>query len=91
MAWSPDFGDYWAMITPRDVVQDFAFESSTIIYTVNPGGLVQRLPYTGTSWSTNLPSYDSTICRSHHRSTAGRQSTRWRRTCSRLSRCFLPG
>jgi len=57
MAWSPDFGDYWANITPRYIVQDFAFESSTTMYIVNQLGLVQRLPYTGTSWSTNLPGY----------------------------------
>ena len=37
------------------------FESSTIIYTLSPGALVQRLPYTGTAWSTNLPSYDTTL------------------------------
>jgi hypothetical protein len=56
MAWSPDYGDYWVSITPRNIVQDFAFESSRVIYTVSPLGLVQRLPYTGTSWSTALPS-----------------------------------
>jgi hypothetical protein len=31
-AWSPDFGDYWAMITTRWPIQDFAFESSTVMY-----------------------------------------------------------
>ena len=56
MAWSPDYGDYWVTITPRDMVQDFAFESSKVIYTVSPRGMVQRLPYTGTAWSTTLPS-----------------------------------
>ena len=66
MAWSPDYGDYWAMITPRYAVQDFAFESSTILYTViSTGGLVQRLPYTGTAWSTNLPTYDTTLLGGH--------------------------
>ena len=65
MAWSPDFGDYWASITPRDTVQDFAFESSTVLYTISPGALVQRLPYTGTAWSTNLPSYDTTLLFGH--------------------------
>jgi len=59
MAWSPDFGDFWAAITPRDPVQDFAFESSTIVYTLSAGAVVQRLPYTGTAWATNLPSYDT--------------------------------
>ncbi len=56
MAWSPDFGDYWANLTPRSAVQDFAFESSTTIYVLSRLGMVQRLPYTGTSWSTNLAS-----------------------------------
>jgi hypothetical protein len=56
MAWSPDYGDYWVSITPRNVIQDFAFESSKVIYTVSPLGMVQRLPYTGTAWSTSLPS-----------------------------------
>jgi len=65
MAWSPDYGDYWASIAPRDAVQDFAFESSTVLYNVSVIGLVQRLPYTGTSWSTNLPSYDTTIQAAH--------------------------
>jgi len=65
MAWSPDFGDYWANITPRDPVQDFAFESSTVLYTISPLALVQRLPYTGTAWATNLPSYDTTLLFGH--------------------------
>jgi len=65
MAWSPDFGDYWATITPRHAIQDFAFESSTILYTVNSDGAVQRLPFTGTSWSTNLPTYDTTLLGGH--------------------------
>jgi len=65
MAWSPDYGDYWAMITPRYAVQDFAFESSTTLYVVNKTGAVQRLPYTGTSWSTNLPTYDTTLLGGH--------------------------
>jgi hypothetical protein len=65
MAWSPDYGDYWAMVTPRYAVQDFAFESSTVLYTVNEGAAVQRLPYTGTAWSTNLPTYDTTLLKGH--------------------------
>jgi len=65
IAWSPDYGDYWANVTPRDAVQDFAFESSTTLYNVSAIGLVQRLPYTGTSWSTNLPSYDTTTQAAH--------------------------
>jgi len=65
MAWSPDYGDYWAMITPRYAVQDFAFESSTTLYVLSKAGLVQRLPYTGTAWSTNLPSYDTVLSAAH--------------------------
>ena len=65
MAWSPDYGDYWASITPRYPVQDFVFESSTTIYVLNAQGVVQRLPYTGTSWSTNLPSSDTQLLFGH--------------------------
>ena len=65
MAWSPDFGDYWANVTPRFAVQDFAFESSSTIYVLASNGLVQRLPYTGTSWSTNLNSYDTVLSAAH--------------------------
>ena len=56
MAWSPDYGDYWVSITPRSMVQDFTFESSKVMYILSPLGMVQRLPYTGTAWSTSLPS-----------------------------------
>ncbi len=65
MAWSPDYGDYWSTITPRYAVQDFCFESSTTLYTVNGYGMVQRLPYTGTSWSTNLPTYQTNLELAH--------------------------
>ncbi len=65
MAWSPDYGDYWAPITPRFAVQDFAFESSTTLYVINGFGMVQRLPYTGTSWSTNLPTYQTNLETAH--------------------------
>jgi len=65
MAWSPDYGDYWASVTPRFAVQDFAFESSTLLYALASNGLVQRLPYTGTSWSTNLNSYDTVLSAAH--------------------------
>jgi len=65
LAWSPDYGDYWAMITPRYTVQDFAFESSTTLYVLNRDGVVQRMPYTGTSWSTNLPTYETTLLSGH--------------------------
>ncbi|MFA5078419.1 MAG: hypothetical protein WC541_02925, partial [Dehalococcoidia bacterium] len=65
MAWSPDYGDYWATVTPRFTIQDFAFETSTTIYTVNESGMVQRLPYTGTAWSTNLPTYQTNLETTH--------------------------
>ena len=55
-AWSPDYGDYWENITARNNIQDFAFESSTILYNLYTNGTVQKLPYTGTAWSTTLPS-----------------------------------
>ena len=65
MAWSPDYGDYWSNVTPRYTVQDFTFESSTTMYVLSPTGVVQRLPYTGTSWSTNLANYDSQLLYGH--------------------------
>jgi hypothetical protein len=64
-AWSPDFGDYWANITPRDTIQDFCLESSTVLYNLSAGGKVQKLPYTGTAWSTTLPSVDSIMYAAH--------------------------
>jgi hypothetical protein len=64
-AWSPDYGDYWAIITPRNAVQDFAFESRTIMYFLSPGGLVQKMPYTGTAWSSSLPNADSGMAPAH--------------------------
>jgi hypothetical protein len=64
-AWSPDYGDYWAMIIPRDNIQDFCFESATILYNLSLGGLVQKMPYTGTAWSTALPSVDTYVNPAH--------------------------
>jgi hypothetical protein len=64
-AWSPDFGDYWAMLTPRNTVQDFTFESRTVMYFLNFGGLVQKMPYTGTAWSSSLPNVDSNVSYAH--------------------------
>ena len=64
-AWSPDFGDFWAIITPRNAIQDFAFESSTILYDLDPGGIVQKLPYTGTAWSTAEPNVDTSLGSGH--------------------------
>ena len=64
-AWSPDFGDYWAMLTPRNPVQDFTFESRTVMYFLSFGGLVQKMPYTGTAWSSSLANVDTGISRAH--------------------------
>ena len=58
LAWSPDYGDYWAMITPVSRA-GLRFRVQHRPVYPQPGGLVQRLPYTGTAWSTNLPSYDT--------------------------------
>jgi hypothetical protein len=63
--WSPDFGDFWAPITLRNAIQDFTFESRTMLYFLSPTGLVQKMPYTGTAWSTSLPNYDSGINPAH--------------------------
>jgi hypothetical protein len=64
-AWSPDYGDYWAIITARDDIQDFVFESSTILYNLYMNGSVQKLPYTGTSWATTQPTVSTGITPGH--------------------------
>ena len=64
-AWSPDYGDFWANINARALIQDFAFESSTILYNLYAGGIVHKLPYTGTSWGTTLPSVSTGVTPSH--------------------------
>ncbi len=64
-AWSPDYGDYWANITPRNPIQDFTFESKTVMYFLSPGALVQKMPYTGTAWSTTLADVDSVLMGGH--------------------------
>ncbi|MEI6186779.1 MAG: hypothetical protein WCP43_06200, partial [Dehalococcoidia bacterium] len=61
MAWSPDYGDYWCAITPRYLVEDFTFESSRVIYVAGTTGMVQKLVYTGTAWSTNLRGADTNV------------------------------
>ncbi|MFA5079803.1 MAG: hypothetical protein WC541_10000, partial [Dehalococcoidia bacterium] len=61
MAWSPDYGDYWVAVTPRYLVEDFTFESSRVMYVAGATGMVQKLVYTGTAWSTNLPGADSNV------------------------------
>jgi hypothetical protein len=64
-AWSPDYGDYWANITPRNPIQDFTFESSTVMYFLSPDGSVQKMPYTGTAWATTLSSIDTVLYGAH--------------------------
>jgi len=61
MAWSPDYGDYWSAVTPRYLVEDFTFETSRIMYVAGVTGMVQKLVYTGTAWSTNLQGADSGV------------------------------
>jgi hypothetical protein len=63
--WSPDYGDYWAPITLRNNIQDFTFDSRTMLYFLSSTGLVQKMPYTGTAWSTSLPNYDSGVNPAH--------------------------
>jgi len=64
-AWSPDFGEYWAIIVPREIIQDFCFESRTVLYNLTPDGLVQKMPYTETAWATSLPSSNAHIQNAH--------------------------
>jgi len=61
MAWSPDYGDYWVAVAPRYLVGDFTFESSRIMYVAGVTGMVQKLVYTGTAWSTNLQGADTHV------------------------------
>jgi len=63
--WSPDYGDYWATVTPRDPVQDFCFESATVMYFLSPQGNVQKMPYTGTAWANTLESVTSSLPQAH--------------------------
>lgn len=63
--WSPDYGDFWVNINALNPVQDFAFESSTILYDLSPGGLIHRLTYSGTTWNTTAKSYDSRVVTAH--------------------------
>ena len=61
VAWSPDYGDYWANINPRLTVQDMAAESSTTLYILQADGLVQMMPYTGTAWSSAIPNSNTSL------------------------------
>jgi hypothetical protein len=57
--WSPDYGNYWANVIARWPIQDFVPESSMVLYNLSPIGLIQKMPYTGTAWSTALPNVDT--------------------------------
>ncbi len=63
--WSPDYGDYWASVNPRLPIQDFCFESATVMYFLSPGALVQKMPYTGTAWGTTLANVDTILTGAH--------------------------
>jgi hypothetical protein len=63
--WSPDYGDFWAAILPRDAIQDFTFETSEIIYELSPTGMVQRVTNSGTEWNTKSTSNDSRVMSAH--------------------------
>jgi len=63
--WSPDYGDYWAIITARGGIMDFVFESPTVLYNAYVDGTVQRLPYTGTAWATTQPSVNTGMAPPH--------------------------
>lgn len=63
--WSPDYGDFWADMTARDPIQDFAFETSSILWDLSPGGLVHKMTYSGTEWSKREASYDSRVSSAH--------------------------
>ncbi len=63
-AYSPDFGDYWSIVVPRDIIQDFCFESRFVLYDLSPSGSVQKIVYGGSGW-TGLLSRDSGISKAH--------------------------
>jgi len=65
VAWSPDYGDFWANINPRVSVQDMSAESSTVLYIADNLGMVQRMPYTGTAWSTSIHNGDTGLGQLH--------------------------
>jgi hypothetical protein len=63
--WSNDFGEHWSLITGRNLIQDFTFDGSKTIYDLSPLGLVQKLIFTGTGWSNNLPISDTGLGGAH--------------------------
>ncbi|MGA2368774.1 MAG: hypothetical protein ABSF74_09440 [Dehalococcoidia bacterium] len=63
--WSGDYGDFWSSVTTPDPIQDFAFETSTILYNLSPNGYVQKLTFSGTAWSSQSKGYDSRVMNAH--------------------------
>ena len=59
--WSPDYGDFWATIQERDPIQDFTFETSTLIYNLSPIGMVHKLAFSGHGMVYQRRSYDSRV------------------------------
>ena len=49
--WSTNYGDSWNNLLPTFLVKDVAFESSKVLYILNPNGQVQRLGYNGSGWT----------------------------------------
>ncbi len=65
MACSTNYGDLWHDVHPRILVQDFAFETSSILYVLDIYGHVQKMPYTGTAWSSSLQTVDTSLTGGH--------------------------
>ena len=63
--WSGDYGDFWSSVTTPDPIQDFAFETSTILYNLSPTGIVEKLTFSGTAWSSKNKGYDSRVMSAH--------------------------
>jgi hypothetical protein len=61
VAWSPDYGDFWGMIIPRIAVQDMAFQDSTTLHVVALDATAQKIPYTGTAWSSASPTVQTNL------------------------------
>jgi hypothetical protein len=65
VAWSPDYGDFWGTITPRLAVQDMEFQDSTTLHVVSIAPNAQKLPYTGTAWSSASPTVSTSLFGNH--------------------------
>jgi hypothetical protein len=61
VAWSPDYGDFWGTVIPRINVQDMAFQDSTTLHVVSLDATAQKLPYTGTAWSSASPTVQTNL------------------------------